>query len=194
MKKLIVGGLTALAIGLTACAPLTSSTSGKPAVTYTTPSSATPLSTAAPITLDPNYAAAPGSSVRDGQFEFRVAKVERLKSVGDPSTNWLVQTTAQGEYIVVTMQVTNIGDVAATYFGQNQKLINADGQQFAADTMADVYVNREIGPLPTINPGNWIWGRAAFDVPAGTPLGGVKLELHDSMFSGGVNVQIGGTQ
>ena len=94
----------------------------------------------------------------------------------------------------MTMQVTNIGSVAANYFGQNQKLIGPDRQQFAADTSADMYVNREIGLVPTINPGNWIWGRVAFDVPVGTPLGGMKLELHDSMFSGGVNVQIGGTQ
>ncbi len=163
--------------------------------TATYPASLGPRTTVppVPVILSPTVAPA-GSIVRDGQFEFRVAKVERLKTVGDPSTNWLLQTTAQGEYIVVTMQVTNIGNAPGTYFGTIQKLIGSDRRQFAADTSADMYVNNEIGIVATINPGNWIWGRAAFDVPTGTPLGGMKLELHDSFLSDGASVQIGGTQ
>jgi Domain of unknown function (DUF4352) len=188
MKKLIVGGLAALAIGLTGC----SVTGGAPMHTAATMATQAQAASQAPA-AEPAIAPA-GSAVRDGQLEFRVAKIERLKAVGDPTTNWVLQTTAQGEFIVVTMQVTNVGSVPATYFGQNQKLIAPDGQQFAADASANTYVNREIGIVPTINPGNWIWGRVAFDVPVGTPPGGMKLELHDSVFSGGVNVQIGGTQ
>ena len=82
MKKLIVGGLAALAIGLTACAPLISSAGGKPAATVS--AVPTPVSTVAPITLDPDYAAAPGSSVRDGQLEFRVVKVEDSRRSATP--------------------------------------------------------------------------------------------------------------
>ena len=39
-----------------------------------------------------------------------------------------------------------------------------------------------------INPGNSINATASFDIPAGTPPG--TIELHDSAFSGGVEVQL----
>jgi len=38
-----------------------------------------------------------------------------------------------------------------------------------------------------INPGNSIDATASFDLPVGTPPG--EIELHDSAFSGGVEVQ-----
>jgi hypothetical protein len=40
--------------------------------------------------------------------------------------------TAQGEFIVITMSVTNIGDQAANYFALNQKLTDANGREHAA--------------------------------------------------------------
>ena len=39
-----------------------------------------------------------------------------------------------------------------------------------------------------INPGNTVKGRVYFDVPKNAKL--VKIELHDSMFSGGVDVAL----
>jgi hypothetical protein len=39
-----------------------------------------------------------------------------------------------------------------------------------------------------INPGNSIAGYVFFDVPRGTTVS--KLELHDSMFSGGITVRL----
>jgi hypothetical protein len=42
--------------------------------------------------------------------------------------------------------------------------------------------------LNDINPGNTVVGKIAFDMPAGAKA--VKMELHDSMFSGGVIVHV----
>ena len=83
--------------------------------------------------------------------------------------------------------VKNIGDQSQSYFGVNQKLIDASGRQYAADTTADVWMNTGNNPLGAINPGNWIQVRIAFDVAPGTQVG--ELELHDSMLSGGVSVR-----
>ena len=149
-KRLILEGIAALAIGLTAC----SATGRVPMAAVRSVVVATPATTVAPITLDPDWAPPPGSSVRDGMFEFRVATIERLKQVCDP--NGYTCATAQGEFIVVTMQVTNIGNQARTYFSSNQKLIGVDGQQFRSDPMGDVWVNFEVGGAPTISPGNWV--------------------------------------
>jgi hypothetical protein len=42
--------------------------------------------------------------------------------------------------------------------------------------------------LNNINPGNEVTGTLVFDVPAGVEL--AALELHDSLFSGGVKVAL----
>ena len=91
--------------------------------------------------------------------------------------------SAQGEFIVVTLSVTNIGDVPQSYFGQNQKLIDTSGREYGANSAADMYMN-DAG-FGDINPGNAIQVRVAFDVPPRTSP--AELELHDSMFSGGVS-------
>ena len=93
--------------------------------------------------------------------------------------------TAQGEYINVHMIVQNIGDRAQTFFATNQKLITG-GREFEADTMASVWSG---GANVEINPGNNITAVVSFDVPPGTAPG--VLEVHDSMFSGGAEIQLG---
>lgn len=95
---------------------------------------------------------------------------------------------AQGEFIIVTLSVQNIGDVPQSYFGDNQKLIDTAGRQYGADSEASLWMNDEGAIMSDINPGNSIQVRAAFDVPPGTVP--AELELHDSMFSGGVSVRL----
>ncbi|WP_280203342.1 DUF4352 domain-containing protein [Nocardia cyriacigeorgica] len=90
----------------------------------------------APAPGEPSPAAEPpksdiapaGSAVRDGKFEFVVTAVDApVKTVGD---NPYLQKTAQGEYILVHINVTNISDQPQTYFADNQKLIDSQGRKF----------------------------------------------------------------
>jgi hypothetical protein len=46
--------------------------------------------------------------------------------------NEYVGTRAQGRFCVVSLTVTNIGDPAQSFFGDNAGLLNAEGQPFAA--------------------------------------------------------------
>ncbi len=141
-------------------------------------------SAAAPAKPASPTAAPAGSAVRDGKFEFQVLSVARAQQAGDPS-NQFETVQAQGEFIIVTMSVTNVGDRAQSYFGTNQKLFDTAGRQYEANSAADMWANKGTGD---INPGNSIRVKAAFDVPPGTQP--AELELHDSMFSGGVKVHL----
>ncbi|WP_084519609.1 DUF4352 domain-containing protein [Nocardia mexicana] len=125
-----------------------------------------------------------GQEVRDGKFGFVITTVQPpVASVGD---NEYLKKDAQGEYVLVHVDVTNTVDVPQTYFGENQKLVDSQGRLYTNDTMAELNLNK--GVATEINPGNKISVVLAFDVPKGTVPAAV--EFHDSMFSGGVRVAI----
>lgn len=130
-------------------------------------------------------AAGTGDSVRDGKFEFTVRKVECEKSrVGTKDFG----VTAQGQFCFVYMKVENIGKEAQTLDGGSQYLFGSGGQKFDADTEAAIYLDDSKTFLEQINPGNAVDGIVVFDIPkSATP---AKLELHDSPFSAGVEVQL----
>ncbi|MGQ4600352.1 DUF4352 domain-containing protein [Nocardia sp. R6R-6] len=129
-------------------------------------------------------AAPAGTNVRDGKFSFVVTQVDApVKTVGD---NQFLKQNAQGEYILVHIEVTNTGDRPQTYFGDNQKLVDDGGRVFGNDTRAELNLNAHL--VSEINPGNKISVILAFDVPEGTTPAAV--EFHDSMFSGGARVAV----
>lgn len=129
-------------------------------------------------------AAPVGTEVRDGKFSFVVTQVDApVKTVGD---NQFLKRVAQGEYILVHIEVTNTADRPQTYFGDNQKLVDAYGRVFGNDTRAEMNLNEHL--VSEINPGNKISVILAFDVPKGTSP--AAIEFHDSMFSGGARVAV----
>lgn len=126
---------------------------------------------------------------RDGKFEFTISKV----SCGETKvgTNQYLTKTAQGQYCRVSMSVKNIGNQAQGLSSSDQKLVDAQGNEYSADDTATLYAAPE-GATSTwynqINPGNSVSGDIIFDIPKGvTP---VTAVLHDSSFSGGVKVSL----
>jgi Domain of unknown function (DUF4352) len=127
-----------------------------------------------------------GTPVRDGKFEFVVEKIAySTKSVG----NEFLNKAPQGQFAIVTVSVKNIGDEPQTLFAENQYLFVGD-KKYSADTEAATYAsdNGDMW-LTEINPGNSVSGPVYFDIPKGAKAG--QLELHDSAFSGGVDVNVG---
>lgn len=126
-------------------------------------------------------------AARDGKFEFVVKSVECGKTT--IGTNQYLTKNAQGQFCLMTINVKNIGNEAQGFFGSNQKLLNAQNQQYAADDAAGVYVDQNYSTLfSNINPGNSVEGVVVFDIPKDqTP---VTAELHDSSFSNGVKVDL----
>jgi len=68
--------------------------------------------------------------------------------------------------------------------------LSSPWREFAPSSSADMWMNTT-DTMGDINPGNSIQVKVAFDVPPCTPTEGVVLEMHDSMLSGGVQVQLG---
>lgn len=126
-------------------------------------------------------------AARDGKFEFVVKGVECGKTT--IGTNEYLKKNAQGQFCLMTVSVKNVGNEAQGFFGSNQKLLNAQNQQYAADDAAGVYVDQNYSTLfSNINPGNSVEGVIVFDIPKDqTP---VTAQLHDSAFSSGVKVNL----
>lgn len=156
-------------------------TSGKNKDSATTGSA--PAADDAPASAE--NAAGIGTPVRDGKFEFIVESVQPGQSeIGtEPLT-----TKAQGEFVTVTVKVTNTADQAQSFVGSTAKSHDAAGREFSASTTAAIYLPDSSSLYEQINPGNTVTGQIVFDVPAGTTL--TSIELHDSMFSDGVSVQL----
>jgi hypothetical protein len=135
----------------------------------------------------PANEAAMGSPVRDGKFEFVVQQVECGKA--QVGTEPLVQK-AQGQFCLVTMSIKNISDAPQTFSDSSQKAFNASGAEYKPDSGASLYANRDQQVwLNAINPGNTLTGTVVFDIAKDAAI--VRLELHDSPFSGGVKVKVG---
>ncbi|MFI1996068.1 DUF4352 domain-containing protein [Actinoplanes sp. NPDC020271] len=125
-------------------------------------------------------------AVRDGKFEFTVTGVKC--GVGKIGSDVLGQK-AQGQFCLVDVQVKNIGKEAQTFADSVQKAFDAKKVEYSADSGAAIYANEDSQVFFTeINPGNTVKGKLVFDVPKGTQL--TSIELHDSMFSGGVTVAL----
>jgi hypothetical protein len=131
-----------------------------------------------------------GTPVRDGKFQFTVTSVSHAKSVGDTADG--LGDTAQGEYTILHVTVTNISGQPQTLDDSSQYVYDADGRKYDVSTSADIDLNGASGSnsvfFNTINPGNSVRGELAFDMPAGATA--VKAELHDSAFSGGITVNL----
>jgi hypothetical protein len=126
-----------------------------------------------------------GEPAADGKFTFVANAIDCTSTeIGSEYLN----KTAQGVFCVVDLTITNTGNKPQSFFGDNAKLFNAAGQEFSADTEAAIYLEDSSSLYEEINPGNSLTSKVVFDVPAGSAP--TSIELHDSVFSGGVTVDL----
>ena len=147
----------------------------------------------APTTADKAKSAATaapaGSAVRDGKFEVQVLNMTKAKQASSPDGNQFMIAKPQGEFIILNLNIKNIGDEQQSFFTDNQKLIDTNGRQYGSSSEADMYLNSGGGSsYAEINPGNSVQALIAFDVPVGTVP--KALEVHDSMMSSGSTVAL----
>jgi Domain of unknown function (DUF4352) len=132
-------------------------------------------------------AATMGQSVRDGEFSFIVTSVL-------PPSKFLTDRagttqTAQGEFVIVRLSVTNIGHEPRTVTATDQFLISDQGQRFATSAAISSLQGSEKILLEKVNPGNTVYDvPMLFDVVPGTRI--AEIELHDSIGSAGVKVKL----
>ncbi len=126
-----------------------------------------------------------GTAVRDGNFEFTVTKVkDGVKKVGSGDFS----EKPDGQFVLVYVTVENIGDEAQYFDGSSQTLVDDQDREHSADTGAAIYLEDADSFLNEINPGNKVKAIVVFDVPKDAVP--TSIDLHDSMFSGGVSVAL----
>jgi len=129
-----------------------------------------------------------GVAVRDGVFEFTVQSMTCGQT--ELVNGWL-RATPQGQFCVGQLTVSNIGSTPQRFADGNQKAFGPDGKAYAADTGAGVVANGNGDAIwNVVNPGNSLAAKVVFDTPPGATI--VWLEVHDSAFSRGVRVWVGG--
>ncbi|MDO5697841.1 MAG: DUF4352 domain-containing protein [Dermatophilus congolensis] len=129
-------------------------------------------------------AATIGQPVSDGKFEFTVTEVETPgKSIGTTFPE-----EAQGTWVIVRVDVTNTGKEAGTLSADSQKAFDDQGREFSARQVPSLD-DWDKAFLTAVNPGNTVKNAPiVFDVPEGATL--QRIELHDSLFSGGAEVSL----
>ncbi|GGK61177.1 Mpr protein [Sphaerisporangium melleum] len=125
-----------------------------------------------------------GQVVKDGKFAFKVTKLAKATRVGGD----FLHKDAQGVFWLINVTVKNIGDEPQSFIGDTQKLFDAKGREYSASSEAALYLENSKSLYEEINPGNTVKGVVLFDLPKNVKP--AEIELHDSMFSGGVKVDL----
>lgn len=130
----------------------------------------------------------PHRVVRDGDFAFRFLGMNcgsgaAARVYRDSITGSLPPGTTE---CLVRLRVTNGKGEAQTWFASNQTAIDARGHRLTADDNA-VFLPAA-HESTQLNPGVSLTALVPYNLPRGDRI--VKLELHDSLFSGGVTVQL----
>lgn len=126
-----------------------------------------------------------GAAVRDGRFEFVATELDCGETVLDDE---FLDRSAQGEYCMVDVRVRNVGTEPQTLDAGSQRLYAVGGNEFRAEGGINLFLDGGLASRTPINPGNEVQGVLVFDVPPGTQPD--RLELHDSPFSEGVEVDV----
>ncbi|MFE6859893.1 DUF4352 domain-containing protein [Nocardia sp. NPDC057668] len=79
--------------------------------------------------------------------------------------------------------VTSLG-----FSPSDQYVFDTDDRKFGNDTMATIVLQPDSSVFEEINPGNTVTAQLVFDMPEGATAD--RIELHDSMFSGGADVAL----
>ena len=128
-----------------------------------------------------------GSSVVAGNFTFTVNSLEcGITGVGSDSFG----QKAQGEYCKINLTVANTGKEADYFSASNQKVMDAEGREFEADTGAMIYLEEgdDVWLGADINPGNSAEVAILYDMPVG--VAPVTITLVDGFFGSGVEVAL----
>ncbi|MBI3215827.1 MAG: DUF4352 domain-containing protein [Mycobacterium sp.] len=163
----------------------TTTTSPTRTTTTTTTTTAVPL----PIPKPRPPVAPAGTAVQDGGLQFEVVDEKRAKTVSDSTNSPYLTATADGEFVVVTLKVTNVSQRPRNYFSQNQRLFDSADHPYTASIDSDVFMNAGDGnPMGAIAPGESMRVRIAFDLPVQAQP--AVLELHESATSDGIGIRL----
>ncbi len=139
---------------------------------------------------------APAMAHADRTFEYVTEEFQDGPLVAGPfifelNPNFMSDKTLkpQGQFLVIKMEVTNVGNRPATFVANYQTLSDFSGRVFAPSTTAGLGETGE-PQIAGINPGNAFTAGLVFDLPAGTALPDYILTLRASEGSPGISFQL----
>ncbi|WP_182906368.1 DUF4190 domain-containing protein [Microbispora sp. H13382] len=122
------------------------------------------LSTDSPVTKATRSATptpvALGSVAHEPPFTLKVLSATRERTLSDVIENY----RAQGVFVVVKVQVKNIGENPATFDGMDSGLLDTDGRRYNVQDMVTIGQNADL--YEEINPGQRTTRTLVFDIPA----------------------------
>jgi hypothetical protein len=156
----------------------------QPATQATNQPAASPaVTTPAPTPTDYKI----GDRVVVGDRAYTVSNIKTTAFVGDEYT----KKEATGIYVLVSMNIENIGKESATMTSNDVKIIDEQGRTFESDTNAWIALKDNI-LLKQIQPGLPVKGETIFDVPKGID---AKLQVTDGGWTTKpVNITLGKIQ
>lgn len=139
------------------------------------------VATAAPTSPGPSPTA-PGEAV-DANLAFTVTAVNTAATVTS-ATNELLSKDAGGQFIIVSLEVRNVGDETSYYLSNQQKL-QSGSDSYEADAAASSY----LGSLyEELSPGDEVDTVLVFDVPPGTVPD--AIEVHGDAVAAGTDIPL----
>lgn len=122
-----------------------------------------------------------GSKVADGDMAIQVKSVKcGLKTIGSGFT----KSTAMGQFCVVTFSLSAAKKKPVNFFSSSQIGITKLGYEVEATTSLD----DKYPMMLDVNPGNMAVTSVVYDIGKKDSL--KYIEIHDSMFSGGILIDL----
>ena len=124
-----------------------------------------------------------GDEIMAGDFKWKLIKYTTESQIGDDLGNTFFGVKADGQFLIIDVEVENIGKSAQILSDSYVKLIDDKGREFSADTTAAIYLKPTGSALAfdTINPGIIKKGKIVFDVPSGLKI--VKIRVASNLLS-----------
>ncbi len=124
-----------------------------------------------------------GDEIVAGEFKWKVTKITKQKEIGQDIAGTFFGAKADGEFLVLDVEIENIGKSANILSDSFIKLVDDQGREFTADTAASIYLEQgaALSFYDTVNPGIVKKGKVIFDVPVGLDV--VNVRISDSLLT-----------
>ena len=117
-----------------------------------------------------------GDTVIAGDFKWKVTKAEKVDKIGQEIAGQFLGKTANGEFLILSVEIENIGKSAKLLSDNYLKLVDEQGREFSADSGAAIYLGQgNYLIFEQINPSIVKKGKIVFDVPKGLKVAKLRI-------------------